>query len=444
MDTIAITPFQAPLANPFITLPGSKSITNRALLLGALGEQSITLDGALFSRDTRIMIAALQELGFSVKPDEENLRISLEAMPRTAIRKHARLHIGNAGTAARFLTAFLGTLPDGEYHLDGDEAVRKRPMKGLLDALEAMGCEVRYGGEPGFFPFTLKPQGVQAKSVSVDASASSQLLSALLFVLPFCPVGFCLELTGETVSKPFVAMTCAMMNTFGAHFKTEGNQFINQSIGYKNPPAQYTIEPDATAASYFMCLPLVVGGCATLKDMGKITLQGDVQFTEVISQFGLRLETQGDHLFVEKDNDFVLAKEPSVFDFNAFSDTFLGLAAIAPLFKKTFTIAGIAHTRHQETDRIAAMATELKKIGQDISETEDRLSITPQKITSATIDTYEDHRVAMSFGILGCADLHKDGSPWLLINDPLCCGKTFPHFFTLLEELRQTSLQSLV
>lgn len=445
MNTISITPFQAALANPLVTLPGSKSITNRALLLSMLSQKEVLLKGALFSRDTKIMIAAMQELGIPVHADQENLTISVPAANRDNLKEKASIHIGNAGTAARFLTAFLGTLSSGEYKMDGDEAVRKRPMKGLLDALESMGCQVEYHGEKGFFPFTLRPQGIKTNSVQVDAKASSQLLSALLFVLPFCPSSFSLELVGETVSKPFVTMTCQMMKDFGASFTQEGNTYTNQGVGYPSAPSEYLIEPDATAASYFMCLPLVVGGSVTLKDMGTIRLQGDVEFIEVVSQFGLTITPQGNNLFVERTaTEPNFSSENPSFDFNAFSDTFLGLAAIAPLFNKAFTIAGIAHTRHQETDRIAAMATELKKVGQHIEETEDTLHIQPQEIQATTIDTYEDHRVAMSFGVLGCTDLRKDGSAWLSINDPECCGKTFPNFFELLEELRLHSLQSIV
>lgn len=443
MEQLTLTPFRQPVTGT-VSLPGSKSITNRALILAALSRESLTLEGALFSEDTEIMAAALQALGFTVSPDAAGKSIFIVGRGGDIPRAEADLRVGNAGTAARFLTALLALKNGGRYRLDGSEAMRKRPMRGLLDALAAAGAaEASFAGEAGFFPFELGTKGFAGGTLAVDASASSQLLSALLMAAPLATGPLTVKLAGETVSKPFVEMTLTMMAQFGVEpASAQGGRyaFAGGQSYYYNRPA-YVIEPDATAASYFLALPWVAGGSLRLQRMGRVSLQGDIGFTEVMNALGVTTATEGDDLVAAPGGSPAL---PDTVDFNAISDTFLTLATLTPLLEKPLTITGIAHTRQQETDRVAAMATELRKLGQRVEETEDSLTVHPDlaalKATTAdaplAIDTYRDHRVAMSFGILGCRDLHGDGRPWLTINDPACCAKTFPNFFQVLEDLR--------
>lgn len=395
--TLPIQPFTKPVHGS-VTLPGSKSITNRALILAALARGTTTLHGALFSRDTHIMVAALRALGFLIVTDEKALTITIAGRGGEIPVREAKLDVGNAGTAARFLTAFVCLRPDGTYHFDGDEAMRRRPIGALLEALESQGAKASARS----FPFILQTAGLRGGQVELDASESSQMLSALLMVAPQAKSPLTVKLKGEAGSKPFVTMTEAMVRQFAA------------------APADYRIEGDASAASYFLALPVVTGGTLALPNHGG-PLQGDMQFSEVIG---------------------AVARDRRGLDrnFREFSDTFLTLAAIAPLLDGPTKISGIAHTRKQETDRVAGMARELTKLGQQVIETEDSLEIHPRPLTPGVeIETYHDHRFAMSFGILGCHDLLKSGRPWLTIKDPGCCAKTFPAFFDLLEMLRRES-----
>jgi len=442
IDPYPIKPFTSPPEGA-VELPGSKSITNRALLLAALCSRTITLRNALFSRDTRIMLTALKSLGFPLEVDEETGAITVQGQGGGIPAAEASIDIGNAGTAARFLTAFLCLKKGGLYHLDGDPAMRERPMSGLLDALRQQGAKIAFHGRTGHFPFTLSTNGLAGGVIEVEAAASSQILSAILLVAPMAAKDTVLRLMGETVSRPFVEMTINMLRQFGFQISTEENSFViasNQVPADSN--AEYVIEPDATAASYFLALPLSAGGRIVVKDLGgNEFLQGDIRFKEVISQTGLSIASDGCALVVASHTSG--SKFGVQADFNAISDTFLTLAALSPLLEGVTRITGIGHTRHQETDRIAAMAKELKKLGPVVVEEEDALEIRPNRPAlleiarqGVSIETYEDHRIAMSFSILGCADILGNGQSWLKIVNPSCVEKTFPHFFNLLEGLR--------
>lgn len=443
-DPLPIQPFTEPVSG-VVTLPGSKSITNRALLLAALCDKPITLTGALFSEDTEIMCEALSALGFEVSRNATAKTICVKGCKGDIPVNKAELYVANAGTAARFLTAMLCLKEGGEYTLDGSPAMRKRPMRGLLDALVGHGAaEVTYLGQDGHFPFTLKTKGLPGGTLEVDASASSQILSALLMIAPLAKDStLIVRLKGETVSHPFIQMTLDMIAQFGVSLKSSAAESSYQfpQAHFNAPGDEYLVEPDATAASYYAILPWVVGGDLTLKDCADIHLQGDIRFVDVLGQLGASFDSKEQDLLADFPNIYARGFEQ---DFNPISDTFLTLAAIAPLLKTPLTITGIAHTRKQETDRIHAMATELRKLGQEVQETEDSLTASPNiaKLRELTaeapmeIDTYHDHRVAMSFGILGSYDLHGDGRPWLAIRNPGCCAKTFPNFFEVLAELR--------
>jgi 3-phosphoshikimate 1-carboxyvinyltransferase len=360
------------------------------------------------------MVAALRTLGFDVRTDESALTITLTGRGGEIPVREARLEVGNAGTAARFLTAFVCLRPDGVYHFDGDEAMRRRPIGALLAALAAQGAHASAQA----FPFTLQTSGLPGGEVELDASESSQLLSALLMVAPHARTPLTVRLKGATVSRPFVEMTERMVRQFAQN------------------PADYAIEGDATAASYFAALVHVTGGRLEVRGLntGADALQGDGEFYRLLARQGL-ITSSGITVGAGT------ARTGFAADFNGFSDTFLTLAALAPLLQGPTLLSGIAHTRKQETDRVAGMARELTRLGQHVIETGDALEIHPRPLRSGqVIETYHDHRFAMSFGILGCHDLHGDGRPWLSVRDPACCAKTFPHFFELLEFLRQKSL----
>jgi len=449
--TLVIRPFQTP-ARGVAQVPGSKSITNRALILAALADGETLFTGALFSRDTRILITALQSLGFVVSADEAACTIRIAGLGGRIPHARAKIHIGNAGTAARFLTAFLALAPDGCYELDGDEAMRARPMRGLLDALTAGGCRaLQPDGSPSTgFPFTLHTTAKLGR-LEVDASASSQLLSALLMVLPLS-AGASVSMKGSTVSEPFVEMTARMCAQFGRPLErlADGSWTCPAPGAYVAQPT-YAIEPDATAASYFIALPAVTGYRASIRIEGYADggLQGDTAFAKVAAACGATLKPANGTLVTESWSGI----RGGDFDFNAFSDTFLTLATIATLADGPVKIRGIAHTRKQETDRVLAMATELERLGIKVAptaaelrtdETLSSLTVFPSKAAlrrvaadgPITIHTYEDHRMAMSFGVLGSFDLFGDGRPWIAIEDPACTAKTFPHFFEALEGLR--------
>lgn len=462
-DLLPIQPFTRP-ARGEVRIPGSKSLTNRNLLLAALCEGPTVLSGALFSEDTDLMAVALQKLGFAVTQDKTRDLIRVEGRGGKIPASGAKLFVGLAGTAARFLTALCAAAPAGIYTLDGVPQIRKRPMRGLIDALRHLGADVRCLGEDGFFPLEIHARGLSGGLVSIDAAESSQMLSALLMVAPLARPGadvahktVTVELS-RPVREPFVEMTLHLMRQFGIEVVRNQGKLqvplrpyrLASPVDQKSGGKIHLIEPDATAASYFMALPLVTGGRVTLLNVTRESLQGDIRFEEVLKRAGLSTKVDSANLVAS----YEAGPRPAIEqDFRDFSDTFLTLAAISPLLEGPTRITGIAHTRKQETDRVEAMAAELRKIvGKDqVSTTDDSLSIIPGGPSAIrerasrepegliTIDTYNDHRVAMSFAILGCCDLKGDGHPWLAIRNPSCSAKTFPNFFELLEALRQNS-----
>jgi 3-phosphoshikimate 1-carboxyvinyltransferase len=348
-------------------------------------------------------------------------------------------------------------------------------MRALIEALRSLGADIRCLGDEGYFPIEIHAHGLRGGAVSIDASESSQLLSGLLMVAPLAAGPVAIALTAE-VRRPFIAMTTRLMAEFGYEVgpQAEPDTFVLNPGRYQ-PPARFAIEPDATAASYFLALPIVTGGKLHLPFLRApgVGLQGDTHFAEVLTRVGAAIRPASgglDSAFSQTNMQRGVTQ-----NFSEFSDTFLTLAAISPLLAGPTNISGIAHTRKQETDRVAGMARELtrlsqhvvekpdaleiqprylrsgetietygdhRKLGQDVHEhaDQDGLTLTPRPLVPGVeIETYGDHRFAMSFAILGCLDLRGDGQPWLTIKDPACCAKTFPHFFELLETVRQNS-----
>ena len=441
-----------------LSLPGSKSITNRALILAALAAGETHLEGALFSRDTRIMLAALDLLGFETISDEAAAKITVKGQGGRIPCNNASIDVGNAGTAARFLTAFLALSDGGVYRLDGDAAMRQRPMAGLLESLVSLdAADFKFHGEPAHFPFTLNAKGYKGGKATVDAKMSSQILSALLLAAP-CSLkgtekaGGPVKLICPEVRPHYVAITLKMREAFGAAsvVATEAGEYDLPLTSYCAPGSgSYAIEPDISAASYFLALTLIHGGNLRIPNLSGDPLQSDANFIEVLAQHGLQVDASSSEWTATCSETNLLLRGHREINFNSISDTFLTYAAIAPLLGDSVRITGIAHTRHQETDRIAGMAAELSKLGQLVKEEEGALTIQPQpnelraramqarkagKLLS--IETYEDHRFAMSFAVLASYDLLNDGKPWLAIKDPTCCAKTYPGFFDALDSLR--------
>ena len=350
------------------------------------------------------------------------------------------------------MTAFLALAKGACYHLDGDAAMRERPMQGLIDALvDLQAATFEFHGKPGHFPFTLRANGYPPGVSHVDARSSSQILSALLMAAP--ADAHPITLNCPSVRPFYIAITQSVREAFGAtklNVAKEG-QYPLTPTHYQSPGA-YPIEPDLSAASYFLALNLLHGGILRISHLTGSPIQGDAQFKEVLGHHGLTVRAKDGQWEIHCPSPDQIARDHREIDFNAISDTFLTYAAIAPLLGASIRITGIGHTRLQETDRIAGMANELSKLGQLVKEEPDALTIWPKpnelraramrainegKLLS--VDTYEDHRFAMSFAILGTFDLLENGQAWLAVKDPECCGKTFPNFFEVLEQVRQQS-----
>ena len=438
-DPLPVLPFRQP-ARGTVLLPGSKSLTNRALLLAALCDGPVTITNALFSEDTTLMAAALAALGIEVQADPAARTIRVAGRGGEIPTPSADLWVGNAGTAARFLTALLAAAPHGIHRIDGVAQMRRRPMQGLIAALRSLGVDVKCLREDGHLPLEIHAHGLAGGAVTLDASESSQMLSGLLMVAPLARRPLEVGLAGG-LRWPFVQMTARLMEEFGQPpVERVGSHRVRAAafVPYRRPTGGYEIEPDATAASYFAALPLVAGGHLALPGLRRPGdgLQGDTQFLTVLERVGLTLAplATGPGLEVTARD---VARRGVTQDFREFSDTFLTLAAIAPLLEGPTRITGIGHTRRQETDRVAGIARELRKLGQEVVEEEDALTITPRPLaTDVTIETDNDHRFAMSFAILGCHDRRGDGRPWLALRNPACCAKTFPEFFDVLDGLR--------
>ena len=386
-DILEVRPFARPVRGA-VTVPGSKSLTNRAMLLSSLCAGTVTLKGALLSEDTEIMAEALRRLGFEVAEDEAACEIRVGGRGGSVPATDAELFTGLAGTAARFLTALCASASRGTFTLDGVPQMRRRPMRGLIDALRVLGARIRCLGEEGFLPIEIRASGLRGGTVAIDARDSSQMLSPLADTPVIAvPVG--------GVRMPFVEMTRRQMAQFGVAQapgpETGGEIAVGRGL-YQSPGA-YAVEPDASAASYFAALPLAVGGSLLLEGLkpARDSLQGDIRFLEVLGACGAQVGEDALGITVSA----APGGRPRgvTQDFSDFSDTFLTLAAIAPLLEGPTRIHGIAHTRKQETDRVAGMARELRRLGQEVVETEDSLEIHPQPLLGGmTIDTHGDHR----------------------------------------------------
>jgi 3-phosphoshikimate 1-carboxyvinyltransferase len=421
-----------PLAKPpvaTIHVPGSKSITNRALIMGALSDpvQGCELVGVLQSEDTEIMVAALRELGFSVHADWPNSRIHVKRgnHAQTIPAANADLFVGNSGTSMRFLTALV-SLGHGTYRLDGVSRMRERPMNDLLSALGQLGVKAVSERGDGYPPIVVHADGLKGGPVQISGEVSSQFLSGLLMVAPLAANDITIDVKGALVSRPYVDMTIAMVRDFGVRVDQEGNDafFVPGNQWYQS--RGYQVEPDASAAGYFFAAAAITGGQITVPDLASANLQGDFRFTSVLKRMGC--------FTGERASGVILGGRRlsgSDVDMNAMSDCVMTLAAVACFAEGPTTIRNVAHIRYKETDRLNALATELRKVGAEVEEFADGLKIIPGPLHGAEIETYNDHRIAMSMALIGLK------VPGIVIRNPGCVAKTYPRFFDDLELLRE-------
>jgi 3-phosphoshikimate 1-carboxyvinyltransferase len=426
-DAFTWTPLNRPVDGT-VVVPGSKSITNRALPIAALARGTSVLTGALFSDDTRYMAEALNRLGIRVEADESNNTFTVAGGDGTFPATTADLFIGNSGTTVRFLTAVL-TLGHGTFRIDGIPRMRQRPIQPLITALNNLGSSVRSEEGTGCPPVIVDADGLPGGTVSVPGDQSSQYFSALLIAAPYADNGVEILVEGDLVSKPYMPMTAETMRAFGVEVDLDEADWTRFAVapGQRYEARNYHIEPDASNASYFFAAAAVTGGRVRVEGLGKRSTQGDLNFVHVLEAMGATVTMTDGYTEVIGPPDGNLRGVD--LDLNAISDTAQTLAAIAPFADGPTTIRGVGHARLKETDRVAALATELRKLGQQVEERPDGLTIVPQPITPADIDTYDDHRMAMSFGV---ATLR---APGIRILAPGCTAKTFPDYFDRLTAL---------
>ena len=423
-DELEIVPLERPV-DATVQVPGSKSLTNRALLVAALADGRSTIKNPLLSDDSYWLMDALVRLGFSVEADRAGGFATIQGQAGIIPERDVNLYVGNAGTVARFLPPALA-LGEGPYRVDGVPRMRERPVRDLVEAMRGLGAEVGYGGEEGRFPLILVGGGLQGGVARVKGSKSSQFLSGLLMAAPYAAGEVVLEVEGGLVSTPYVGITVEVMSEFGIEPEV-GERYGRFAVSPGSYRARdYAIEPDASGASYFMAAAAVLGGRVEIAGLGAGSMQGDMKFTEVLAGMGCEVQVSADRVSV-RGPERLRGVEV---DMNAFSDTMMTLAAIAPFAEGPTTIKNVEHTRHQETDRISAVVTELTRLGVRAEEWRDGLRIESGPVHPALVRTYGDHRMAMAFAVTGLV------TPGIRIQNPGCVTKTFPDYFHLLDSLR--------
>jgi 3-phosphoshikimate 1-carboxyvinyltransferase len=409
-----------------VRVPGSKSITNRALVLAALCGTPCTLHGVLQSEDTEVMVQCLQRLGFAIDANWTDESIQVENPSASKIpASEADLFVANSGTTMRFLTALLA-LGHGRYRLDGVARMRERPIQDLLAALAQLGVRTHSETGNGCPPVILDANGLLGGDVTIKGDVSSQFLSGLLMAAPFADADITINVEGTLVSIPYVEMTLSMMRQFHLRVESENHRIYRIPGQQAGGLSEYTIEPDASAASYFFGAAAITGGTITVKGMPSNSMQGDVRFVEVLAEMGCAID--------RTDNTITVRGGPLRgidVNMNDISDTVMTLGAVACFATGPTTIRNVAHIRHKETDRVSALATELRRIGATVHERDDGLTIDPGPLHGAVVETYHDHRMAMSLALVGLR------VPSIVIDNPSCVAKTYPRFFEDLERLRQ-------
>lgn len=413
-----------------INIPGSKSISNRVLLLATLARGTTRLTNLLDSDDIRYMLASLKQLGVNYVLSNNNTVCELEGLggPITASAAQT-LFLGNAGTAMRPLCAAL-TLGKGEFTLTGEPRMEERPIGDLVDALRQLGANLTYHKNDGFPPLTINATGLNGGDVEIAGDLSSQFLTALLMVAPLTKDKVNIKIKGELVSKPYIDITMALMAQFGVKVINHDYQRfeIPSGQGYLSP-GNVLVEGDASSASYFLAAAAIKGGSVKVTGVGRLSIQGDVKFANALEKMGTDIEW-GD--------DFIIARRAKLkgidMDMNHIPDAAMTIATAALFAEGETCLRNIYNWRIKETDRLAAMATELRKVGAEVEEGHDYIRITPPLVlNTAAIETYNDHRMAMCFSLMAFADCG------ITINDPDCTSKTFPDYFDQFARLTQQS-----
>ncbi|MEM9603723.1 MAG: 3-phosphoshikimate 1-carboxyvinyltransferase [Pseudomonadota bacterium] len=417
-----------------VRVPGSKSLSNRALLLAALAAGETTLTGLLDSDDVRHMLAALRALGVNWTAGDD-CTVTVEGTGGRLPHVQGELFLGNAGTAVRTLVAALalqGADPGQSVAIRGIERMHERPIGDLVDAVRALGADVRYLGAEGYPPLAIGPRGdTEAARVTVRGSVSSQFTTGLLQAAPLLPNGLTIDIDGELISKPYVDMTVALMRRFGVTVAPTANGFQVAAGQRYAAPGRCAVEGDASSASYFLAAGLLGQGPVTVQGVGNASLQGDVAFARHLAEFGADVRIDADEIHVQR-NGSIPAFDG---DFNDIPDAAMTFAVVAMFADGPCTLRNIASWRVKETDRIHAMATELAKFGTRVEQGEDWLRVwpCPSPAPGVAVDTYDDHRIAMCFSLVACAGVS------VTINDPGCVAKTFPGYFTAFDRLREAA-----
>lgn len=420
VDEIEIAP-RGPI-RATVRPPGSKSITNRALVCAALADGGSTLTGALDSEDTQVMIAALKKMGVGIETrwDESLVKVSGSGGNLPAIG--GELYVANSGTTVRFLACTV-SLGRGTFRLEGTARMRERPIGDLIESLKQLGVDAAAESPGGCPPVEIQAAGLRGGRATIRGDVSSQFISGLLLAAPYASQTVVLTVEGELVSKPYVLITLAVMEAFGVRVEHDALR------GFRIPQAhyrgrEYAIEPDASAASYFFAAAAISGGEVTVEGLSRASLQGDVALVDVLERMGCQVIFGANDIRVSGGRLRGVAV-----NMNAISDTVQTLAAAALFADGPTTITGVRHIRHKETDRISALANELRKLGASVEEFPDGLRITPAPLHGAKIDTYDDHRMAMSLALVGLRQ------PGVVIRNPACTAKTYPRFWDDLNSL---------
>lgn len=424
MESITLQPIEK--INGIVNLPGSKSVSNRALLLAALAKGKTRLTNLLDSDDVFHMLAALKKLHVSYSLSEDRTECSITGLGRAfQTSEFLELYLGNAGTAMRPLAAAL-CLSDGDFELTGEPRMKERPIGHLVDALRQAGADITYLEQEHYPPLKIKGTGLKGGDVEIDGSISSQFLTAFLMAAPLSSQPTTIRIKGELVSKPYIDITLHLMAQFGVEVENRDYQtFVVPANQTYVSPGDLLVEGDASSASYFLAAAGIKGGEVKVTGIGKNSIQGDIAFADALEQMGVEIEWGDDYILARRDDLKALDM-----DFNHIPDAAMTIATTALFAKGTTVIRNIYNWRVKETDRITAMATELRKVGALVEEGDDYIKITPpEKLKHAQIDTYNDHRMAMCFSLVALSDTA------VTIKDPKCTSKTFPTYFNVFESL---------
>jgi len=430
VEVLEIVPFGGPI-DAVVVPPGSKSITNRALLAAALATGTSTLRGVLFADDTEAMIDCVRSLGAVVSLTENATTISVTGIGGDLSGCSSTFFARQSGTTARFLASVLA-LGDTPLRLDADDAMRRRPMNDVFAAIERLGVKVSFDQVAGHLPAVV--QGPIQRSgempvITIDASVSSQFTSGLLLAAPCMPEGLKIHIDGDVVSRPYLDMTITVMASFGVDVEQPDDRtFVVPTGGYL--ARDYEVEPDASAASYFFAAAAICGGTVRVDGLGSHSMQGDIRFVDVLADMGAKVVVDESSITVTG-----VALHGVSADFSQISDTAQTAAAVAVFAEGPTTISGIGFIRKKETNRVAAVVSELRRLGVDATEDEDGFTVIPGPVHPATIETYDDHRMAMSMALIGYA------ISGVSISDPNCVRKTFPTYFDEMERLRPGGLK---